>query len=96
MTKFQAVIYRTSASCGYMGKPARSVEAAFESARLRAGRMFVLGLSCSTGEKFSYDATAFLEDAEAIAKVNMRWRRNCARYSVRDGSSDCTLELIRL
>jgi len=52
---FKATIYRTSASCGIGGAPSRTVQGALDNARINAGRMFILGLSCTTGERWGYD-----------------------------------------
>ena len=96
-SKFIATIYRTAAGCGIKGKPSRTIQGALDSARVTAGRMFVLGLSCPTGERFGADKSQFVEEAEAYCVAAMR-RRNgrTPRFSVRDSASDCTLEIERI
>ena len=93
---FQATIYRTSAQCGITGAPSRTMQGAIDAARIKAGRLFVLGISATTAEKWGYDATSFLEEAEKRCKSMMFRKRNCPMVAVRDGSSDVTLELNRL
>jgi hypothetical protein len=96
-TKFIATIYRTAAGCGIKGKPARTIQGALDSARVTAGRMFVLGLSCPTGERFGADKSQFVEEAEAHCLAAMRRRiGRTTRFSVRDSSADCTLEIERI
>lgn len=95
--KFVATIYRTVAGCGIKGKPSRSIRGALDSARVTAGRMFVLGLCCPTGERFGTDKSQFLEEAEGYCLAAMRRRiGRTTRFSVRDNASDCTLEIERI
>ena len=93
---FQATIYRTSAQCGITGAPSRTLQGAIDAAHTTAGRLFVLGLSATTGERWGYDATSFVEQAEERCKAMMFRKKDCTSVSVRDGFSDVTLELNRL
>ena len=93
--KFQATIYRTSASCGISGNPQRTIAAAFESARTKAGALFLTGISATNGECWGYDARNFVAAAELACRGNLA-HRPVTMTELRDNRSDVTVELKRV
>lgn len=95
---YRATIYRVDASCGIEGDIAPSPAKAIRAAEIKAGRLFILGLSCTISEnRFGPDKSQFIDEATACAISAMRKRKaRVERYSITDNSKNCTLEIIRV
>jgi len=97
MGKYVATIYRTTAMCGIRGDVMPSAAKAIRSAEIKAGRLFILGRSATQHADFGPDKTQFMEEAAKTAIAQMRLRKcRVERFTVTDGSRDCSLEVERV